>query len=876
MVRKIFSKNEIFPSSPDNEYNALTHSMPNCIYKTKFFYLFLFSLCAFTPFSFAVGDLGGFRDIQIRSDEVVTVWLGYNSITNMNSLKNTAFYTIASSDDHDYSEGLQPISISRFAKASYSVGGWSEPELMDNLMHCTLPIPLKPGKKYTMTLSNGLIPSQFKQSMEFSLDFTPNPSFKLNQVGYSKRANIKLIYLSSYLGDGQPLDLSTYTTFKVCRSTDGSVVFQGSIEHVSDSDPQGCDKLFKLDISALNEEGEFYVWIDGLGRSYNFKNGNIVAREIYRIIAKGMYYQRCGTAIEQPYAEQWPRPMAHNQIYVTTKNIVHPWTEGIHDGVWGAIEYDPNSPSAGDWYVPEGPREIYGGHYDAGDYDLRITHVGVGERLMALYENFPERFYDGQVNIPEAGNGIPDILDEVAWSLKQWEYCQDYAGEIRGLDGGVAPGMESYRHPPMVKGTGDKDPLPYWMRKVTPYSSFAGAGLFAQAARVFRPFDSTRADKYLERAEAAYQYAYTHRDESWHSENEYIGQEEYSMDEYYNDYLLESACCWASGQLFSTTGKKLYWDHFVLNYPEFPWAVPFWNFDQWIVLWPMISTKQEEFTSGYINSLQHELLQEADNIVSWINSNGETGYQAACSNKGHSGQASPLHTVNLNPVYRAYLLTKEQKYLDAIATCVDFVLGMNPSECSWMTGAGTVYPMDPRNLNCKYDGVEEPYPGIVIYGPIEDYNGEKNIMYPDKSTMGFYRRMCDAFNWAEGTEYVVAEQQSNMYLAAGILLPDYINDSLGREGSSSNIIHFNNYPNPFNQETTIFISILKKSTLTIHIFNINGQKINTIGNRIVEAGHFTFIWDGTDFSGDVVPSGVYFCKVQAGQDSRIAKMLLLK
>jgi len=892
MKKEILSKQKFLQIISNQRYNCLVHIIYNN-FKLKLFYLFLFSLYLFPILNTTAVELGGFRDMQIRSDKVVTVWLGYNSVTDTTILKNTSLYTITSTDDPDFIGGCHPLSISRFAKASHSVGDWGEPELLDNFMHCTLPFALKPGNNYTMTIDNNLIPSHDTLSMDFSLDSTPNPSFKLNQVGYSKQAQVKIVYLSSYLGDGEPVDLSEYTTFKVCRTADESEVFQDTIEFVTDSDPQGLDELYKLDISALKEEGEFYIWVDGLGRSYNFLNGDIASKEIYRVIAKGMYFQRSGTAIEQPYAEKWPRPIAHTQLYVTTKNIVHPWTEGTYDWGWGSIEVDPNSPSAGDWYVPEGPREYIGGHYDAGDYDMPIGHVGVGERLMTLYENLPDKFYDGQVNIPEAGNGIPDILDEVAWSLKAWEYLQYYATEIRGLDGGVAPGLESYCHP-FEKG--EDDDLPYWMRKVTPYSSFAGAGLFAQAARLFKPFDSVCANNYLERAKAAYQYAYNHRGEPWHSEIELYCQQEYGCDEYYVDFLLESAWCWAAGQLFSTTGEEEYWNDFVDNKPEADWEAPFWNFDRWIVLWPMISTKQEELSAGYIASLQNELIQVADTLVSWIISNGESGYQAATVNSGWSGLFSPLYTGNLNSVYRAYLLTKEQKYLDAIATCLDFVLGMNPAEMSWMTGAGSVYPMDVRNINCKMDGVEEPYPGIVIFGPTH-LDSEKIIFYPDKSTLGRYRILPDNFNSADITEYVVSEQQASMYLAAGMFLPDSINGSgsgnsisqgsvccgsacegpiTSVESTSDVVNNINCYPNPFNQNIEISITMENSGILLIQIFNSNGQEIKTIANRIADTGQHSFIWEGNDSSGKNVVNGLYFCKVQAGMETGLIKLILLK
>ena len=57
----------------------------------------------------------------------------------------------------------------------------------------------------------------------------------------------------------------------------------------------------------------------------------------------------------------------------------------------------------------------YGGHHDAGDYNPR-SHLDVAQTLMDAYEMAPQKFYDGQLNIPEKGNGIPDILDKAHWA----------------------------------------------------------------------------------------------------------------------------------------------------------------------------------------------------------------------------------------------------------------------------------------------------------------------------------------------------------------------------------------------------------------------------------------------------------------------------
>jgi endoglucanase len=712
------------------------------------------------------GSIGGLRGIQIRSDMVVTAWLGYLATTDTAKLKDISFYRITSPDDDDYKDFAHPVKISRFSKGSRSAGGpFDKRALCDQFMHLYLENPFKVGKRYILHLSEGLIPKNMQRTMQFRFDATPNPGFKLNQVGYSNSVKTKHVYLSSYLGDGKPVDLSIAKTFFVINANSYEIAFKGPIVHVSDCDPQGHDELYRIDISDFNKEGEFYIWVDKVGRSYNFKNGEAAVNEIYDIISRGMYFQRRSTEIVPPYAGKWARPMAHNRVYVTKKNIVHPWMirNITHPWTIEDIMLDPSDPAAGDYYVHEGPREIRGGHYDAGDFDTRLTHFVVSEKLMNLFEALPNNFFDGQVLIPENSNGIPDILDEVAWSLLHLEMLQDYFGEFRGSFGAVPPGVESWTHPPQFAGTGDFDILPYYMRKATPYSTFCGAAVFAQAARVFEKVDPAHAAKFLERARAAYQYAVAHKNEKWNPEN--LKVLPLDWEEVYDDSILNTAWCWAAAQMFSTTGGKEYWQDFEKRCNN---IVPFFKQDPWKTIYPVIVTRQKLPDTNVVKRLRERLLEKATEQVGWIIDNGQKGYQASVPNKGSWGFGNPIAQQEI--LWLAYYITREQKYLDAIAVNVDFTLGMNPSEISWMTGAGTVYPMDPLSINGKFDGVEEPIPGSVICGPTENWDHPMNPLYPNPESMGFYRRISDVWNFVEGCEYVVDEQQTNMYVSAGILL----------------------------------------------------------------------------------------------------------
>jgi hypothetical protein len=79
-----------------------------------------------------------------------------------------------------------------------------------------------------------------------------------------------------------------------------------------------------------------------------------------------------------------------------------------------------------------------------------------------------------------------------------------------------------------------------------------------------------------------------------------------------------------------------------------------------------------------------------------------------------------------------------------------------------------------------------------------------------------------------------------------------------------------NYPNPFNAKTMINFALTASSDVTINIYNITGQVVETINGRY-EAGFHSVNWDAAN-----VASGIYFAKVAAGDNTQTVKMTLLK
>jgi len=80
-----------------------------------------------------------------------------------------------------------------------------------------------------------------------------------------------------------------------------------------------------------------------------------------------------------------------------------------------------------------------------------------------------------------------------------------------------------------------------------------------------------------------------------------------------------------------------------------------------------------------------------------------------------------------------------------------------------------------------------------------------------------------------------------------------------------------NSPNPCNPTTTIGFTIANPGNITIDVYNVAGQKVDTIANNYMDAGTHSVVWDGSNFS-----AGVYFYTVKSGDFSKTMKMTLLK
>jgi flagellar hook assembly protein FlgD len=97
------------------------------------------------------------------------------------------------------------------------------------------------------------------------------------------------------------------------------------------------------------------------------------------------------------------------------------------------------------------------------------------------------------------------------------------------------------------------------------------------------------------------------------------------------------------------------------------------------------------------------------------------------------------------------------------------------------------------------------------------------------------------------------------------------------QGSTSSAVTSQNYPNPFNPSTVIQFSLPEAAEVSVTVYNSLGQSVKElVTNRSMPAGNHQIEWDGTNYSGKTVSSGIYLYRIEAGQNMVTKKMVLTR
>ncbi len=355
--------------------------------------------------------------------------------------------------------------------------------------------------------------------------------------------------------------------------------------------------------------------------------------------------------------------------------------------------------------VPEKlPRRLYisGGHHDAGDYNPRC-HIDVAQQLLNAYELMPSNFFDGQLSVPERGNGIPDIVDEALWALKIWKGLQDE-------DGGVRNGTESQGDPNFIQTVELDDKGDYaWAKDAK--GSYLAAGAFAQAARILKKLGkSGEAADYLHRAIRAYDWAVKNPTRGIGSLPKH-GEYTYALRAY------------AAAHLYGTTGKKRYHEDFIASTPwrEVPGAelVLHGHFDLQLAAYAYALLPEERADSAIRKAVLGAIRKEAD---MYIRTSSKMAYKFVKHPYAPITWGTGAYQNFAVPVAWMWCLTGERCYRDWLIRSCDNTLGANPLGLSWITGLGERTIRCPLH-NSRYRAAGVAATGLQGQGPNRSFAG---------------------------------------------------------------------------------------------------------------------------------------------------------
>ena len=394
----------------------------------------------------------------------------------------------------------------------------------------------------------------------------------------------------------------------------------------------------------------------------------------------------------------------------------------------------------------------FGGHHDAGDYNPR-SHIEVAQILMDAYEMEPQKFHDGDLNLPESGNGIPDILDEAAWAMRLWP-------PLQRADGAVRAGTESNGDPTFVQ-TVELDKLGDFAFAPDAEASFQFAATFAQAARIWRGLGKTaQADEWLAMAEKAYKWADANRPKA-------EGAGELSAR-----YLSPKA--YAAAELLHTTGKANYNDDFlkVAVWKTLPASeLDVYNlYDQQNAAWAYVNCPSKSCDPAVQESIRRAIIKRADDYIALCSTLAYKSYRHPFAPISWGTAAYP-HT--LAPVIWAYKLTKEPKYLEWIIRTCDNTLGTNPLGRSYIVGLGGRTVRAPLH-NSRFSHFGEVVPGMQVQGPNqrgEGYQIVETAFPPIRADFASLYTYVDA-HFAIAMDEGTIPSQARCMALFGLLRPD--------------------------------------------------------------------------------------------------------
>ncbi len=524
----------------------------------------------------------------------------------------------------------------------------------------------------------------------------PTNKIRVNQVGY-------------FYGFNKMATLVSESTVPVNWSlinSSGMVVYQGKTT-VKGFDKSSGDNVHIIDFSQYNTAGKDYKLVSDTFESLPFDIGNDFYTDLKYQSLKYFYHSRSGIPIEMPYADS----SELSRIAIDPEDVIRP---------------DPTKDYKGNYFL-----NITGGWNNGDNNEKSLLNSGVATwTLMNQYEHAlnygdidVQPYADNTMNIPESGNGIPDMLDEARYNLQALLNMQVPAGNT--LSGMVHHDIGNIR---LLSLTG------YVTERVLQPPSTAAtlnlAAVAAQGSRLWKEYDSAFANKCLATAETAWDAAIANPD--------IFAPKEFSaLDPGYGDNYLGDEFYWAASELFITTGKEKYLEYIQnsKHYLEIPTKLTGgtdidttgcfnWCNTAGMGTISLVLAKNNLPESDNATA-KANIIKAADKFISIASSQGYGVPIEECTIDGSELQGFPYCSnfyVLSESIVMAYAndFSNNSKYLNGMVGAMDYILGRNPMIQSYITGYGDNPVENPHHMFWTYqadNSTPKPPAGCLSSGP---------------------------------------------------------------------------------------------------------------------------------------------------------------
>jgi endoglucanase len=544
-----------------------------------------------------------------------------------------------------------------------------------------------------VSLTGGAVPPVYQPDT--------GPRVRVNQVGYLP-----------YGPKGATLVTeATAATGWQLKNAAGTVVAAGR------TTPRGVDpsaglNVQTIDFGSYRKPGRGYTLVADGETSHPFDISSSAYQALRKDSKTFFYTQRSGTPISDAIAPGYGRAAGHVGVAPNQGDTAVPCQD---------LADDSQKLLAEPWTC-DYTSDVSGGWYDAGDHGKYVVNGGIAvAQLLQEYERTRTaptvdrgRLGDGTLRVPETGNKVPDLLDEARWEL-EWML------KMQVKEGRPLAGM-AFHKVADVDWTGlpmapAADPQKRVLYRPSTAATLNLAAVSAQGARLLAPYDRAFAKRLRNASIVAYAAAKANPALYAPAPNAQLDPNPGSGP--YDDSNVSDEFYWAAAELYLTTGAKAYRQD-VLGSPlntadvfadGFDWGhvAALGRLDLATV--PNLLPGRSAVRRSVVEAGRHLLAQQAGQPFG-------QAYAPAGGNYTWGSNSAILN--NMQVLGTAFDLSGDRPLRDGVIRSMDYLLGRNALNLSYITGYGDVFSQNQHSRMYSHEidaSLPHPPNGTVAGGP---------------------------------------------------------------------------------------------------------------------------------------------------------------